>query len=193
MINRSQSSKQSAESQPPGKPKALISASRIQSRVKSLAREIDKHYRGRHLVVIGVLNGSILFLADLIRQLKTPLHLDSIAASSYGTSLKSKRRVLFDRKLKLGIKGADVLLVDDILDSGRTISTLLRFLKSLKPRSLELCVLLEKKIPRKGTGWKPRFVGFRIPDEFVYGYGLDYAEKFRNLNHIAVAGRDEGS
>jgi hypoxanthine phosphoribosyltransferase len=193
MINRSQSSKQSAETHPPGKPKALISASRIQSRVKSLAREIDKHYRGRHLVVIGVLNGSILFLADLIRQLKTPLHLDSIAASSYGTSLKSKRRVLFDRKLKLGIKGADVLLVDDILDSGRTISTLLRFLKSLKPRSLELCVLLEKKIPRKGTGWKPRFVGFRIPDEFVYGYGLDYAEKFRNLNYIAVAGRDEGS
>jgi hypoxanthine phosphoribosyltransferase len=162
----------------------LLSERQINVCVKGLARQIDRFYKGKEIVLIGVLNGSIIFLADLVRHLKTPLRLDSIAASSYGTKTRSSGKVLFNTNLKVSVKNAHVLLVDDILDTGQTISCLMKALKSMRPASLELCILLKKQVPRK-TSVRARFVGFEIPDYFVYGYGLDYAERFRNLRCIS--------
>lgn len=166
------------------KSRILLSQRQIQSRVTVLARKIDRHYRGKELVLIGVLNGSIIFLADLVRHLKGAVRLDCISASSYGRKTCSSEKVLFHRRLKVTVRGAHVLLVDDILDTGRTLAILLQFLGSMKPASLELCVLLRKRVPRVAP-LHPRFVGFDIPNRFVYGYGLDIAEKFRNLPYIA--------
>ncbi len=166
------------------KTRVLFSSHRIQRRVTALAREIDRHYRGRELVLIGVLNGSVIFLADLVRHLKTPLKLDCISASSYGTATRSSGKVIFHPHLKLTVKGAHILLVDDILDTGRTVSKLMRFLRTFRPASVKLCVLLRKRVKRAVPA-KAHFVGFDIPDRFVYGYGLDIAEQFRNLPHIA--------
>lgn len=163
--------------------RVLISERRIKSRIKALAAEIDRHYRGREIILIGVLNGSIIFLADLVRHLKTPLQLDSLSASSYGKRTSSSGSVMFDPNLKLNLRKNHVLVVDDILDTGNTISKIIGAVKALKPKSLELCVLLEKNIPRKYQ-INPRFVGFQIDNHFVYGYGLDYAERYRNLRDI---------
>lgn len=165
--------------------KVLISEALIHSRVRALARQIDRHYRGKEIVLIGILNGSIIFLSDLVRSLKTPLLMDCLGASSYGMGHKSSGKVIFNSQLKLSVKNAHVLLVDDILDTGLTIVQLMKFLRSLKPASLEVCVFLKKDIPRK-TKLKPRFVGFEIPNQFVYGYGLDLSERCRNLSFIAV-------
>lgn len=169
----------------PKQGRILFSSRQIQSRVKQLASEIDDHYQNRELVVIGVLNGSVIFLADLIRRLKSPLNLDCVAASSYGKSVAVSNKVLFRPDLKLTVKGAHILLVDDILDTGKTAAALFKFLKSLQPASIELCVLLRKRV-RRIIPVRARFVGFNIPNCFVYGYGLDIAEKFRNLPYIAA-------
>jgi hypoxanthine phosphoribosyltransferase len=166
------------------KERVLISQARIQQRIRTLARDIDDFYKGKELIVIGVLNGSILFLADLVRHLRTPLSLDSISTSSYGLKTYSSKKVLFHPNLKLSIKGHHVLLVDDILDTGRTMKRLLKFLESLHPKSVELCILLRKRVKRVAP-IRARFVGFDIPNRFVFGYGLDIAEKFRNLPYIA--------
>jgi hypoxanthine phosphoribosyltransferase len=165
------------------KRRVLLTESQIKRRVKELARQIDDFYIGREIVLIGVLNGSIIFLADLVRYLKTPLKLDSIAASSYGLKQKSSKKVLFTPNLKISVKGAHVLMVDDILDTGHTISKLLRAIRSMKPASLESCMLLRKRVKRRSKV-SARFVGFDIPNHFVYGYGLDFSEKFRNLKNI---------
>ncbi len=170
----------------PPPPRVLISEKRILRRVGALAREVDAWSRGGRVVVVGVLNGSILFLADLVRRLRSPVVLDCIAASSYGTARTSSGRVLFNRRLRLNVRGAKVLLVDDILDTGRTLAALSRFLRKLGARRVETCVLLRKNVPR-AADVSARFVGFDIPDRFVYGYGLDLRERFRNLRDIACA------
>ncbi len=162
----------------------LISERRIHRRVAQLARAIDRHYAGRSLVVAGVLNGSFMFLADLLRKLKTPSEVEFLAASSYGSGTRSRGRVTFDRRRKFPVKGREVLLVDDILDTGLTLRALTGFLRRQEVSSLEICVLLRKRMRRTGA-IRPRFIGFDVPDRFVFGYGLDLAGRFRNLPHIA--------
>lgn len=162
----------------------LISEERIHRRIASLAREVDAWSGGGRVVVVGVLNGSIIFLSDLVRRLRSPVALDCIAASSYGKGRKSRGRVIFNQRLRLNVRGASVLLVDDILDTGLTLAAITRFLRGLGARRVEACVLLRKDVPH-APGASARFVGFDIPNKFVYGYGLDLAEKFRNLRFIA--------
>jgi hypoxanthine phosphoribosyltransferase len=172
--------------------RVLISEHRILERIGSLAREVDAWSRGRRVVVVGVLNGSIIFLSDLVRRLRSPVALDCIAASSYGKARTSSGKVIFNRRLRLNVRGADVLLVDDILDTGLTLAALARFLRRLGARRVEACVLLRKAVPH-APGASARFVGFDIPDKFVYGYGLDLAEKLRNLRFIAYVPKPEGN
>jgi hypoxanthine phosphoribosyltransferase len=162
----------------------LLSAESITKRVTELAGEIERDYREKDLVIVALLNGTVLFLADLVRQLELPLRLDFMGISSYGAGTASGS-VLLTKELKLEVRGRDVLLVDDILDTGKTLRTVTEKLRPLRPASLRSCVLLEKKARRTET-INADYAGFQIPDEFVVGYGLDYAERYRNLPFIAV-------
>ncbi|MGZ4963549.1 MAG: hypoxanthine phosphoribosyltransferase [Limisphaerales bacterium] len=164
--------------------KVLISEMELERRVTELALEIEKEYSGRDLVIVALLNGTVLFLADLIRHLALPLRLDFIGVSSYGAGTESGNLV-FTKELRLDVKGRDVLLVDDILDTGRTLSRVKAKLKKLKPRRIKICVLLDKP-SRREESVKPDYVGFTIPNEFVVGYGLDFAERYRNLPYVGV-------
>lgn len=162
----------------------LITDKQLARRVKSLAQQIEKDFAGREMVVVSLLNGTVVFLADLIRQLNLPLRLDFIGVSSYGADTKSGELV-FTKELRLDVRGRDVLLVDDILDTGKTLSRVLPKLKALKPRRIKICVLLDKPA-RRAEKIKADFAGFSIPDFFVVGYGLDYAERYRNLPFVGV-------
>jgi len=162
----------------------LFSDAHIARRVKSLAREIERDFRGRELVVVSLLNGTVLFLADLIRHLNLPLRLDFIGVSSYGAGTESGELV-FTKELRLDVRGRDVLLVDDILDTGRTLSRVIGKLRALKPRRIRTCVLLDKPA-RRTHRVVADYVGFAIPDYFVVGYGLDFAERYRNLPFVGV-------
>jgi hypoxanthine phosphoribosyltransferase len=164
--------------------KILISDQQIERRIKALARDIEHDFRGRDIVVIALLNGTVLFLADLIRHLNLPLRLDFIGVSSYGPSTRSGDLV-FTKELRLDVRGRDVLLVDDILDTGKTLSRVLPKLKFLKPRRIRTCVLLDKPA-RRIEKIAADYVGFSIPDLFVVGYGLDFAERYRNLPFVGV-------
>lgn len=162
----------------------LISKKELRSRILALAKEIETDYAERELVIVALLNGTIMFLADLIRELRLPLRLDFIGVSSYGTGTTAGTLV-FTKELRLDVRGRHVLLVDDILDTGRTIKRVTQKLKELRPRSMKVCVLLEKKARRKEQV-RAHYVGFQIPDAFVVGYGLDYAERYRNLPFVGV-------
>lgn len=162
----------------------LITDEQLARRVKSLAKEIEKDFRGRETVVVSLLNGTVMFLADLIRHLNVPLRLDFIGVSSYGLGTESGELV-FTKELRLDVQGRDVLLVDDILDTGRTMSRVLPKLLALKPRRIKVCVLLDKPARRR-DGVIADYVGFEIPDYFVVGYGLDFAERYRNLPFVGV-------
>jgi hypoxanthine phosphoribosyltransferase len=164
--------------------RVLISETQLARRVKSLAREIQKDYQGKDLVIVSLLNGTVLFLADLIRHLNLPLRLDFIGVSSYGSGTES-RKLIFTKELRIDVKGREVLLVDDILDTGKTLSTVLKKLRALKPRRIRTCVLLDKP-ERRIRKIAADHLGFEIPNEFVVGYGLDYAERYRNLPYIGV-------
>jgi hypoxanthine phosphoribosyltransferase len=164
--------------------KILITDEQIARRVKSLAREIERDFRGRELVVISLLNGTVMFLADLIRHLNLPLRLDFIGVSSYGACTESGELV-FTKEPRLDVAGRDVLLVDDILDTGKTLSRVIPKLEVLKPRRIRTCVLLDKPA-RRTYQVKADYIGFKIPDFFVIGYGLDFAERFRNLPFVGV-------
>lgn len=164
--------------------RVLIPDAQIARRIKVLAREIERDFRGRELVVVALLNGTVLFLADLIRQLSLPLRLDFIGVSSYGAGTESGELV-FTKELRLDVRGRDVLLVDDILDTGRTLSRVIPKLRALKPRRIKVCVLLDKPA-RRVEKVAADYVGFEIPDVFVVGYGLDYAEKYRNLPFVGI-------
>src|SRR6516165_7709634 len=162
----------------------LITEEDIARRVRAMAREIQRDFTNRELVVVSLLNGTVMFLADLIRHLSLPLRLDFIGVSSYGTGTKSGQLV-FTKELRLDVRGRDVLLVDDILDTGKTMSRVLPKLRALKPRRLRTCVLLDKP-SRRVERIKADYVGFQIPDFFVVGYGLDFAERYRNLPFVGV-------
>jgi hypoxanthine phosphoribosyltransferase len=162
----------------------LISARRIQARVRELAAEIDAVYAGKHLTIIIISNGAIIFGADLVRKVSIPLHLDTISVSSY-IGNRSTGNVNMLSSLKLDISDHSVLVVDDIIDTGQTLHFILDELREMAPASLKTCVLLDKNIGLK-RHVVPDFVGFKIHDQFVIGYGLDYNESYRNLPHIAL-------
>ncbi|HSY18572.1 MAG TPA: hypoxanthine phosphoribosyltransferase [Candidatus Acidoferrales bacterium] len=164
--------------------KILITDEQLAQRIKILARSIERDFKGREMVVVSLLNGTVLFLADLIRHLNLPLRLDFIGVSSYGAGTESGDLV-FTKELRLDVRGRDVLLVDDILDTGKTLSRVLPKLRALKPRRIKTCVLLDKP-SRRVAKVKPDYVGFTIPDLFVIGYGLDFAERYRNLPFVGV-------
>lgn len=162
----------------------LITRPQIARRVRQLSKQIEQDFTGREMVVVSLLSGTVMFLADLIRHLSLPLRLDFIGVSSYGTGTTSGE-LTFTKELRLDVKGRDVLLVDDILDTGKTLTRVLAKLRLLKPREIKVCVLLEKK-ERRVESVAADYVGFTIPDLFVVGYGLDYAERYRNLPFVGV-------
>jgi hypoxanthine phosphoribosyltransferase len=164
--------------------RVLIGEERLARRVKSLAREIERDCRGRELVVVSLLNGTVLFLADLIRHLNLPLRLDFIGVSSYGVGTESGDLV-FTKELRLDVRGRNVLLLDDILDTGNTLSRVKSKLRALNPRRLRTCVLLDKPA-RRTQPVQADYVGFEVPNLFVVGYGLDFAERYRNLPFVGV-------
>ena len=164
--------------------RVLITDGQIARRIRVMAREIERDYRGREMVVVSLLNGTVMFLADLIRHLNLPLRLDFMGVSSYGAGTESGELV-FTKELRLDVCGRDVLLVDDILDTGKTLSRVLPKLRALKPRRIRVCVLLDKP-SRRIEKVKADYVGFQIPDLFVVGYGLDFAERYRNLPFVGV-------
>jgi hypoxanthine phosphoribosyltransferase len=164
--------------------RVLFTEDRIARRIRQMAREIEQDFRGREMVVVSLLNGTVMFLADLIRHLSLPLRLDFIGVSSYGAGTESGELV-FTKELRLDVRGRDVLLVDDILDTGKTMSRVLPKLRALKPRRIRVCVLLDKP-SRRVEDVAANYVGFTIPNVFVVGYGLDYAEKYRNLPFVGV-------
>ena len=164
--------------------RVLITEAQLARRVKTLAREIEKDFRGRELVVVSLLSGTVMFLADLIRHLNMPLRLDFMGVSSYGAGTESGELV-FTKELRLDVRGRDVLLVDDILDTGKTMSRVLPKIRALQPRRIKTCVLLDKPARRREDVIAD-YVGFAIPDLFVVGYGLDFAERYRNLPFVGV-------
>jgi len=164
--------------------RVLITEGQIARRIRVMAREIEHDFRGREMVVVSLLNGTVMFLADLIRHLNLPLRLDFMGVSSYGLGTESGDLV-FTKELRLDVGGRDVLLVDDILDTGKTMSRVLPKIQALKPRRIKICVMLDKP-GRRTEGIEADYVGFEIPDFFVVGYGLDFAERYRNLPFVGV-------
>src|SRR6266567_2588944 len=163
----------------------LVQADDLQHRVRQLAAQISRDYAGRDLVLVGVLKGAVFFLSDLMRHLEIPVEVDFMAVASYGSATKSSGVVRILKDLDAAIEGRDVLIVEDIVDSGLTLQYLLRNLEGRNPASLEVCALLIKPERRK-VDLKTRYVGFEIPNRFAIGYGLDHAERYRNLPFVAA-------
>ena len=164
----------------------LISAKSIAARVEALAREISEHFAGTEkLVVVGLLRGSFIFIADLVRELDLPVEVDFLEVSSYGNATESSREVRILKDLRGEIEGRDILVVEDIVDTGRTLNHVLDILATRHPARVEVCALLDKP-SRREVEVKARWIGFEIPDRFVVGYGIDYAQRNRNLPHIGA-------
>ncbi|MBX3743891.1 MAG: hypoxanthine phosphoribosyltransferase [Verrucomicrobiae bacterium] len=164
--------------------RVLLTETQIANRVAELADEIQRDFASRDTVVVAILNGTVLFLADLLRHLDFPVRLDFVGTSSYGTST-TPGHLSFTRTTRLDVRNRDVLVVDDILDTGKTLDRVVTHLRPFKPRRLRTCVLLDKKA-RRQVKIRGDYTGFAIPDEFVVGYGLDFAERYRNLPFIGV-------
>lgn len=165
--------------------KILLRRRAIEQRVRQMGRQISADFRGERLHLIGVLKGASIFLSDLIREIRLEVSLDFIAVASYGQSTRSSGQVRLTKDLDNSIEGLHTILVEDILDTGRTINYLQRVISQRKPRSLHVATLLSKS-GRRVTEVRPDYVGFEIPNEFVVGYGLDYAERYRNLRDICI-------
>jgi hypoxanthine phosphoribosyltransferase len=163
----------------------LISEQEIKDRVSEVAASITQDYAGKELVMVGVLKGAFMFMSDLCRQIDVPLTFDFMAVSSYGAGTKSCGVVRVLKDLEIDINGKDVIIVEDIIDSGLTLNYLYKSLRARKPASLEICALL-KKPQRDRVNQEAKYLGFVIDDEFVVGYGLDYRQRFRNLPYIAA-------
>jgi hypoxanthine phosphoribosyltransferase len=168
-----------------GVTEVLIDSDALLGRITELGEEISRDYEGRDLLLVGVLKGAVFFMADLMRELTVPCEIDFMAISSYGAATDSSGVVRILKDLDLNIAGRDVLVVEDIIDSGLTLSYLMRNLKARKPASLEICALLTKP-ERREIDVPVRYVGFEIPNKFVIGYGLDFAERYRNLPYVGV-------
>ncbi len=176
----------------PGDPRLLgrdvqriaFDAETLRGRVAELGREITRAYPGGELLVLGLLKGSFVFLADLVREIQRPLHVDFLVAASYGDAMVSSGNVRLVYDPETTLEGKHILLVEDIVDSGRTLNVLMSVLKQRSPASVEICALLHKRIARE-LAHPVRFVGFDAPHEFLVGYGLDHAENFRHLPYVA--------
>jgi hypoxanthine phosphoribosyltransferase len=167
----------------------LVQSDELAHRVRELAAEVSRDYEERDLFLVGVLKGAVFFLSDLMRQLEVPCEVDFMAVSSYGSSTDSSGIVRILKDLDAPIEGREVLIVEDIVDSGLTLSYLLRTLQARNPASLEVCALLTKPERRK-VELPIKYVGFEIPNRFAIGYGLDHGERFRNLPYVAVLRED---
>ena len=165
--------------------RVLITGEEIQAKIRELGDRITEDYRGKELLLVGVLKGAFVVMADLSRHIRLPLQFDFMAVSSYGASTKTSGVVRILKDLDHDIEGHDVLLVEDIVDSGLTLAYLLKNLRARRPRSLEVCALLRKPEVQQ-VDLDITYPGFEIPPEFVVGYGLDYAEKYRNLPYVAT-------
>src|ERR1043165_142382 len=163
----------------------LVEEEQLTARIAELGDEISEYYEGRDLLLIGVLKGAVFFMADLMRRLTVPCEVDFMAISSYGASTDSSGVVRILKDLDINIEGRNVLVVEDIIDSGLTLSYLIRNLEAREPASLEICALLTKP-ERREIEVSVRYVGFEIPNRFVIGYGLDFAERYRNLPYVGV-------
>ena len=171
--------------------RTMISADEITARVEALAAEINAHFAGTEkLVVVGLLRGSFVFVADLVRRLDLPVEVDFIEASSYGDTTESSREVRILKDLRSPVEGLDVLVVEDIVDTGHTLKHVLKLLATRKPNRLEVCALLSKP-SRREVEIRAKWIGFEIPDEFVVGYGIDYAQRNRNLPYIGAVEFDD--
>jgi hypoxanthine phosphoribosyltransferase len=164
---------------------ALVTQEDLERRVRELGEQISRDYDGKDLFLVGVLKGAVFFLSDLMRAIEVPCEVDFMAVASYGSSTDSSGVVRILKDLDATIEGKDVLIVEDIIDSGLTLSYLLRTLRAREPRSLEVCALLTKP-ERREVDLPIRYTGFEIPNKFVIGYGLDHAERYRNLPYVAV-------
>lgn len=176
----------------PEAPSVLLDAGRLAARVRELGAEIAHDYGDRVPVLVGVLQGAVVFLADLMRAIDVPLECDFIAVSSYGAATRSSGIVELTKDLSMPIEGREVLVVEDIVDTGRTLDYLRRNLETRRPRSVRVCTLLDKAA-RREVPVELHYVGFVIPDRFVVGYGLDHAGRHRNLPHVAVLGGREAA
>ncbi len=165
--------------------RVLFSEEELDRRVSEIAAEINWDYAGKEPMLISVLRGSFVFMADLIRKIEVPCTVDFMSVSSYGRGTTSSGQVQITKDLSDDIEGKDIIVVEDILDSGNTLSYLLQLLQARKPASMKLCTLLDKP-DRRVKEVHVDYTGFTIPDEFVVGYGLDYAEKYRNLPYIGI-------
>jgi len=172
-----------------GVSKVLIEEDVLQARVRAIGAEISLDYAGRDLLLVGVLKGAVFFMADLMRAISVPCEIDFMAISSYGASNDSSGVVRILKDLDINIEGRHVLVVEDIIDSGLTLSYLVRNLDSREPASLGVCALLTKP-DRREIDVEVRYVGFEIPNRFVVGYGLDFAERYRNLPYVGVLDDD---
>src|SRR6266700_4051603 len=169
---------------PDGIVEILFSEEQIRARVRDLAREITTDYRGRQLVLVSILRGSVFFATDLARQIDLPLAMDFLSISSYGEDSEGVVRITKD--LEENIAGKNVLVIEDIVDTGFTLKYLLRTLAGRNPKSIEVCTLLDRRA-RRIIDVDLKYVGFEIPDKFVVGYGLDYRQRYRNLPYIGVS------
>lgn len=168
--------------------KILISEEELSKRVSELAEQISKDYEGKKVLIVTLLKGGVVFSVDLMRKLSIPVEIEFMCVSSYGSSSKTSGNVKIDKDLDQSIKGKHVLLVEDIIDSGLTLNRVRELLESREPASLKICTILDKPSRRK-TYVDVEYTGFEIPDEFVVGYGLDYAQKNRNLPYVGVLKR----
>lgn len=173
-------------SQHPDIEKVLFTQEDIDGIVSRLGEEITRDYAGKDLVLIAVLRGAVVFMGDLMRKIELPTNIDLMAVSSYGDGVKSSGIVRIIKDLDIDIRGRDVLIVEDILDSGLTLKYLMKNLESRKPASLEVAAFLWKDVEDRTSAITPKYVGTHCPDAFVVGYGLDYAERYRNLPYLGI-------
>ncbi len=167
----------------------LLTDQQIQRRLDELAEQIQHDYADKDLTMVAVLTGSVMFVADLLRRLPIQMRLDYIGVSSYHGGTRSSGELIVTKPLKLDVGDRDVLVVDDILDTGLTLAKIREMVAELKPRSLKFCVLLEKDVPHH-ENFRADYVGFQIPNKFVVGYGLDYKEQYRNLPYVGTLRAD---
>lgn len=165
--------------------RVMITENEVDEKIEAMGRQISKDYEGRQVHMICILKGGVFFTCELAKRISVPVSLDFMSVSSYGDGTESSGVVKIDKDLDESLEGKDLLIVEDIIDSGRTLNYLIEVLKQRNPRSVKLCTLLDKP-ERRVKDVKVDYVGFNIPDEFVVGYGLDYQQRYRNLPYIGV-------
>ncbi len=168
--------------------RVLISEEKIKVMVKEIAQRINEDYKGKNLLMVGLLKGSIVFMADLMKEISVDCKIDFICVSSYGSGTESKGRINLIKDVSQSVEGLDVLIVEDIIDSGNTLSFILKYFEAKGANSVKICTLLSKP-DRRVVEIPVDYIGAEIPDEFVIGYGLDYAEKYRNLPYVGILKR----